>query len=261
MPNRYKTIIDCYCRGEKYRLHQMISMCSSIHDYVYGIDVSENGKVKYKCCLPACKNDCFAISKHLNWHQHRIAKSILNRFSQTVQTLNYNNKFSKFDDFFEYIAKNSGLSNGRCLLVYDFCLRQGHHLSPHLEPDDYVYLFRGAREGAEHVLGKLNSSVYKLPTKLFQQALNTNMSSMEIEHFLCVCKEHLECVGSISQQTLLSIYSQVLSPIVAHNFSIPLNSSRKVVELALEQHLKKHYLCSDKMLYKTITKLILSKKL
>lgn len=210
MPGRYKDIIDCYSRGEKFRLHQMISMCANLHDFVYGIEISQNGKKKYKCCLPACTKDCFAISENLNWHQHRINKTILNNFLLKVKSLSYSGKFTSFDDFFEYIAKNSGLKNGHCLLVYDFCLRQGYHLSPKLEPGEYVYLFRGARKGAEHVLGKLHPSVYKLPTIIFQSVLGTSMSSMELEHFLCICEERLEYVGPIPRAPLLGICSRVI---------------------------------------------------
>ena len=118
--------------------------------------------------------------------------------------------FKDFDDYFEYVAKYSGLKNGHCLLVYDFCLRSGQHMIPKLEPNDNVYLFRGAREGAEYVIGRPLGKLYKLPTKLLQQALSTNLSSMEIEDFLCVCSMHLKYLGAYSVSSLMKKYGIML---------------------------------------------------
>jgi hypothetical protein len=66
-----------------------------------------------------------------------------------------------------------------------------------LVPEKYVYLFRGAREGAIAVLPKnVLAGKFRVPTKDLQAALGTTMSSMEIEDFLCVCKAPLQYLAS-----------------------------------------------------------------
>lgn len=120
-----------------------------------------------------------------------------------MSILPFNPSIKNFDDYFEHVARNSGLMNGYCLLVYDFCLRSGQHMTPKLEPNDNVYLFRGAKEGAEYVIGRSLGKLYKLPTKLLQHALSTNLSSMEIEDFLCVCSMHLKYLGAYSGINIL----------------------------------------------------------
>lgn len=206
MPTTYKKIIDCYSGGAKLRLHKMLDLCTSIHQYVYGIEIIQNNE-QVKCCVPACDKECFAIRRNINSHQIQVPKSILNAFEQRMKVLPFNRTFTAFEDLFEYVAQNSGLKNGHCLLVYDFCLRKGHHMNPQLEPKDFVYLFRGAREGAEYILGAIPSGVYKQPTALFQHILSNHLSSMEIEDFLCVCKTHIKYLGAYrGAQGLLKKY-------------------------------------------------------
>ncbi len=205
-PHKYSKILDCYSKGSKVRLHKMLNLCTSLHQYVYGIEISQNSE-KVKCCIPACNKDCFAIRLNINNHQRQVQHTILRSFEKTMVALPLNLSFKTFDDFFEYVAKNSGLKNGHSLLVYDFCLRKGHHMKPKLEPQDNVYLFRGAREGAEYLIGKSLGNTYRLPTHFFQQALGTKLTSMEIEDFLCVCKQHMKYLGALSGiNTLMKQY-------------------------------------------------------
>lgn len=189
-----KRLIDCYCRGAKVRFHKMLGKYKYLtrEQCVYGIEISQNGVYPVPCDTPANSNkDVFDIAKYLNAHQHRISKTILSAFAAKVATLKPASSFSNFDEYFDYVAKNSGLKDGNCLLVYDYCLRTGY---PDLVPEKYVYLFRGAREGAITVLGKVGS--FRIETTILQKALGTTMQSMEIEDFLCVCKAPLQYLAS-----------------------------------------------------------------
>ena len=206
MPSKYKYIVDCYSKGSRVRLHKMLDLCTSLHDFVYGIEISQNGEKVTRCCIPACEVDCFSIRLNRNSHQRQVPNGILLAFEKKMGSLNFRQSFHNFDEFFEYVAANCGLKNGHCLLVYDFCLRKGLHMSPQIEPIEYVYLFQGAKEGAENVIGKLNN--YKLPIKLLQDALDTNLSSIEIEDLLCVCKEHLKYIGPITAKKRQALFKK-----------------------------------------------------
>lgn len=205
MPTRYIPLVECYSRGARLRLHAMLDLCNTLHHYVCGVEVKQDGYA-VSCCCPANSSCNFSVRSHINSHQKRISKATLTAFEQKMATLNFSRLFNDFDDLFDYVANNSGLRNKYCLLVYDFCLRMGHHMSPKLEPNEYVYLFCGARQGAEAVLGKLKTNVYRLPTAFLQDALSAHsLTSMEIEDFLCVCKSHLRRIGPLSQTTISNL--------------------------------------------------------
>lgn len=44
MPNKYYNIVHCFNRGERFRLHKMLSLCSTLHQSVFGIEIAQNGK-------------------------------------------------------------------------------------------------------------------------------------------------------------------------------------------------------------------------
>lgn len=189
----YKRLLDCYYNGSRLRFHEMLGMYRGLtrEQCVCGIEICQNGYYPVPCCAPVSTKDKFGIIKYLNQHQHRISKTILSAFAAKVATLKPASSFSNFDEYFDYVVKNSGLKDGNCLLVYDYCLRTGY---PELVPEKYVYLFRGAREGAIAVLGKVGS--FRIETTVLQKALGTTMQSMEIEDFLCVCKAPLQYLAS-----------------------------------------------------------------
>ena len=209
MAIKYKNIVECFSRGERYRLHQMLNLCTTIHQCVDGIEIAQNGK-RCKCCLPACSKDVFGIAVNINTHQRRIPKVILNSFESHVRSIGFSTGFTDFEGLYDYVANNSGLRHKNCLLVYDFCLRMGYHLNPQILPDKYVYLFQGAKEGAKAVFGKSYRG-YKLPTTMLQSALGTKLNSFEIEHLLCVCKSHLDYLGPIDKVELMNLESIYLS--------------------------------------------------
>lgn len=203
MATKYKQVVDCFSRGELTRFHKTIGLCASLHQFVYGIEISQNGE-KVDCCIPACNQDCFGIRLNTNNHQKRISNGILASFENKMKTLPFNRSFVDFEDLFNFVANSCGLKNGHCLLVYDFCLRMGYHLKPQVLPHKYVYLFRGAKKGADAVLGKSYQG-FKLPTGMLQDALNTTLKSYEIEDLLCVCNSHLEHLGPISKKERTSL--------------------------------------------------------
>jgi hypothetical protein len=208
MASKYHHIVDCFCRGEKTRLHQMLFLCNTLKRCVYGIEINQNGKRIPECSLPVCPNDCFKVASDINAHQKRIPKRILDAFHSRVRSLNFSKKFEDFEELYDYVAANSGLSKKHCLLVYDFCLRKGYHLSPQVLPEKYVYLFRGAKEGASAILG-IKYRGHKFPTTILQSILDTKMKSFEIEHFLCVCKDCLKSFGAISNTELMKVKTEI----------------------------------------------------
>ena len=192
----YKRLIDCYCYGARLRFHETLKRYKGFtrKDCVHGIEICQNGGFPVPCCVPVGPKDRFAIAKYLNAHQKRISKSVLNAFATKAAGFSLASSFTNFDEYFDYVSKNSGLKDGNCLLVYDYCLRTGY---PELVPEEYVYLFCGAREGAKAVLPKsVLAGKFRVPTTVLQTALGTTMSSMEIEDFLCVCKAPLQYLAS-----------------------------------------------------------------
>lgn len=200
MCHRYP--IDCYYNMARLRLHEMLKLYDpkDIRQCAYGIEISQNGIYPTQCCMPVGAKDVFTIARHINNHQERIPKAILNGFVAKAATFNPAESFTNFDEYFNYVAnevvKSKVLVNGKCLLVYDYCLRTGYSIG--LVPKDYVYLFCGAREGAKAILGKgMLAGKFRIPTTDLQKALGTTMDSMEIEDFLCVCKAPLQYLATL----------------------------------------------------------------
>lgn len=195
--------IECYCRGSKPRLHKMLGLYnpSNKKQCVYGIEISQNGIYPLKCCMPVGPNDVFAIARNINAHQIRIPEAILEAFAAAAVGFKPAKDFSNFDKYFDYVAneaeKSGVLKNGKCLLVYDYCLRTGYSTGP--QPKDYVYLFCGAREGAKAVLPpSALAGKFRVQTTMLHAALGTTcLSSMEIEDFLCVCEVPLKYLTTI----------------------------------------------------------------
>lgn len=196
--------IQCYYNRARLRLHAMLKLYAglSIRQCVYGIEISQNGIYPTQCCMPVGPKDIFAIAKSLNAHQKRIPKATLDAFAAQAAKFKPATAFAHFDEYFDYVAseaeRSKVLVNGKCLLVYDYCLRTGYSIG--LVPQDFVYLFCGAREGAETVLPKgALAGRFRVPTVGLQTQLGTSMDSMEIEDFLCVCKiplKYLSIVGA-----------------------------------------------------------------
>lgn len=198
MPSR---LINCYYNGARLRFHETLKCYRglSIKQYVDGIEISQNGCYPVPCCVPVSPTARFAIAKYLNRHQQRISKAVLSAFAAKAVGFKSAKDFSNFDKYFDYVAdeaeKSGILKNGKCLLVYDYCLRTGY---PDPVPKEYVYLFCGAREGAKAVLPpSALAGKFRVSTTVLHAALGTTcLNSMEIEDFLCVCEAPLKYLAS-----------------------------------------------------------------
>lgn len=196
----FQDIVTCFSRGARIRHHCQLNMCRVFpSDFVRSFRVTLQGYAAAPCCAPTLDpREVIRIGK-IHWHQKRIDHNILDAFEKKVYELYQNkllapNRFKDFDELFEFVAQNSSLKDGHCLLTYDFCLRYGYNQG--LRPYAYVYLFRGARIGAQYLLGyELPESVYKLPISAFYPYLGTSLSSLEIEELLCVCKNHIKYIA------------------------------------------------------------------
>ena len=200
----YKRLIECYYNGARLRFHETLKRYRglSTRQYVCGIEICQNGGYPVPCCVPVGSKDRFAIARYLNKHQQRISKEVLNAFAAKAVGFMPASSFTStnFDKYFDYVAdeaeKSGVLVNGKCLLVYDYCLITGYSSGP--KPKEYVYLFRGAMEGAKTVLPpSALAGKFRVPTKMLLAALGTTcLNSMEIEDFLCVCEAPLKYLAS-----------------------------------------------------------------
>ena len=80
------------------------------------------------------------------------------------------------------------------LTVYDTALRIGFVMFPILLPQQYVYLARGAMDGAVKLLNAPNQLKYREPSSRFAPYFG-NLSSHFVEDFLCVMKKYLVAGG------------------------------------------------------------------
>lgn len=199
-PTSFAQLVDCYMVGAYWRLrgnlfnykNYLPNYSSFIHHCVYGHKETakgHNGPVD--CRIPTSSvYDVVIYDTHKHWHQHRVAYKYLQTFEIHVSKLNLSG-FADFDAFFDYVASNCGLKDGRCLLTYDFCIRYGYDKG--LLPQQYVYLYRGAKSGAEALFGH-PILTDKLDIRCFYPYLGTKLESIDIENLLCDCKERISCL-------------------------------------------------------------------
>ena len=187
-PSSLAPIINCFMKGACLRGNCCTDLCTTMHEQVYGIRIQQKGiGHKIKCWQPCSNPADISKYKDLNEHQFHVASKLPAFLSKmTLAKLNAQS-FADFEELFEYVALNSSFQTKYTLLVYNFALRYGYQRG--IYPKDYVYLFAGAKEGAEHLLGKLPKNLYRKPTSDFVPFVGSTMKSSEIENFLCVCKE------------------------------------------------------------------------
>lgn len=211
-PTSFVQLVDCYLAGAYWRFRGNLSSyknylsnySSFIHHCVYGHKETVKGfNGAVSCCVPTPSISevvIYDIRKH--WHQHRVAYKYLQTFESHVSKLNLSG-FTNFDDIFDYVASNCGLKYGRCLLTYDFCIRYGFDKG--ILPKQHVYLYQGARRGAEALFGH-PILTDKLDITSFYPYLGTKLESIDIENLLCTCEDHIKylkqhcslCSGSSS---------------------------------------------------------------
>jgi hypothetical protein len=122
-------------------------------------------------------------------HQWCLPNARIDEAVIALRQFDFNMKFNNFEEVYDSVKKLIGqIPNVRgWLTLYDTTRRLAYLLNPSIIPNDYVYVARGARDGAKYVLGinRINSDVFRLPIADFQK-LFPGISSMEIEDILCI---------------------------------------------------------------------------
>ena len=128
-------------------------------------------------------------------HQYCISKAAINNAVKNLKkarilSTKYNNFEVLYDDVRNAIANIKGIGD---LTVYDTALRLGFIMFPIVLPNEYIYLARGAKRGAEKLLGK--AVHYREHISIFMPYFG-NLSPHFIEDFLCVMEDFL-CTGGV----------------------------------------------------------------
>ncbi len=122
-------------------------------------------------------------------HQWCLPNARIDEAVIALRRFDFNKKFNNFEEVYECVKKLIGqIPNVRgWLTLYDTTRRLAYLLNPSIIPNEFVYVARGARDGAKYVLGinRIKSDVFRLPIADFQK-LFPGISSMEIEDILCI---------------------------------------------------------------------------
>ncbi len=123
-------------------------------------------------------------------HQYCISKRAINNAvkklnNAKILSTKYNNFEVLYNDVRNAIGKIKGIGD---LTIYDTALRLGFIMFPIVLPEEYIYLARGAKRGAENLLGK--AVHYREHFSIFTPYFG-NLSSHFIEDFLCIMDEFL----------------------------------------------------------------------
>lgn len=148
--------------------------------------------LQFKLSKPPSQNLLYRCVK--GGHQYCIANSAIQNAVDALQKSGIlSKKYADFETLYEDVSKLlSPISGIGDLTIYDTALRIGFIQYPAIFPREYVYLARGAKTGAENLLGI--KVAYREPISLFAQYFG-NMSSHFVEDFLCVLKDFLVING------------------------------------------------------------------
>lgn len=150
-------------------------------------------------CVIHCKNqDSLAkaiyyasISEDANGkkhsHQYRLKKEDMERFAIELQLQEYKIQSADNFDILFKIIENVGLKMEGIgdMLIYDTAERIGQYLN--LFPGK-IYLHAGTREGAEKLIGKIESSTVK--KEMFPEPIkSSSLTCADIESMLCMYKD------------------------------------------------------------------------
>ena len=103
-----------------------------------------------------------------------------------------------FKDFEELRkkVKETGCKGFGDTTIYDFSLRYGWHLTPRLEPTEYVYVHSEPKKSVEYLISKgyMNADYdYRIPFEAFPPEIkDSGMNATDVEHFLCIYKTFIE---------------------------------------------------------------------
>ena len=136
-------------------------------------EITNEGKAK---CL--IRN---AHQKHLIWHKENY-KIVINKLAQSkLWERSYNN----FEELYDTVEKEiMNLKGVGPLTVFDVSKRIGNVLR--IEPIEYIYISRGAKKGAENLLGE-KIKEERLPVEKFKRFF-PSLSPLHIENVLCILK-------------------------------------------------------------------------
>ena len=122
-------------------------------------------------------------------HQWCLPNARIDQAVIALRQFDFDKKYDDFEEVYDCVKKLIGKIPRVCgwLTLYDTTRRLAYLLNSSIIPKDYVYVARGARDGAKYVLGinRMNSSLFRLPIADFQK-LFPGISSMEIEDILCI---------------------------------------------------------------------------
>ena len=147
-----------------------------------------------RCSNIINSNDCDCLKAEYllacSSHQHYLAYDLENK-QKAVKIIRdrkfWQHEFNDFEELYYKVRKSLiDVSNIGDLAVYDVAKRIGGILG--IEPEKYVYLASGAKEGAENLLGyKIKD--YRLPKEEFDKYFST-LSPIHIENILCILKKY-----------------------------------------------------------------------
>ena len=173
------------CAPSKTLKFNLNSLKSIVNDYVTNKRQKHNDDVNKWENKPRSLYDAYSLVR--GDHQDRIKHDASNHAANSLSCINFSKlNINDFEELFDFINVLIGKIPGvGGLMVYDIALRIGHLLDPQILPDKYVYLYRGAKEGAIKVLNrKVQSKELKsVFPKEFQ-----GCSAEDIEDILCIYK-------------------------------------------------------------------------
>ena len=122
-------------------------------------------------------------------HQWCLPNARIDQAVIALRQFDFDKKYDDFEEVYDCVKKLIGQMPSVCgrLTLYDTTRKLAYLLNPSIFPKNFVYVARGARDGAKYVLGinRMNSSVFRLPIADFRK-LFPGISSMEIEDILCI---------------------------------------------------------------------------
>ena len=122
-------------------------------------------------------------------HQWCLPNARIDQAVIALRQFDFDKKYDDFEEVYDCVKKLIGQMPSVCgrLTLYDTTRKLAYLLNPSIFPKNFVYVARGARDGAKYVLGinRMNSSVFRLPIADFQK-LFPGIPSMELEDILCI---------------------------------------------------------------------------
>jgi hypothetical protein len=170
--SNFQQIIDVYLETKRSYMDELIKECKHQSKLTDAIILAVNARLKN-----GNKHD----------HQQRISPKKLEYFSERL--LSSSSEFEEvksFDELHVLVAKHRFKGIGE-LTIYDTAERIGTFLNLKSEK---VYLHRGTKEGAKHILGsKIRGKKAILKSELPIEFQNEKLSCSAIEDILCIFKK------------------------------------------------------------------------